>query len=302
MDLRQLRQFVVLSESGSFHRAAAALHIAQPPLSVSIRKLEQDLGCALFVRHARGVTLTPAGQAVLAEARGVLMHADRVRSEARAAADGAIGKLRIGFVGSAVYTLLPRLVPPFRKAYARVDLVFSESTSTEILKRLEDRSLDVGLIRYPLLDPVPYEVAPLEQHRFVVALPAEHRFARRKRLSLAVLRDEAFIVHSAQSVPNLHSVFKMMCLAARFTPTVAQEATQVHTILALVESGLGVALVPASARHCAGAGVRFVPLGPGEQSIDTGIAMAWHKEHASPVVRNFVRIAREMAPRSKGEA
>jgi DNA-binding transcriptional LysR family regulator len=297
MDLRQLRQLVVLSEAGSFHRAAELLHIAQPPLSVSIRKLEQELGCELFVRHSKGVTPTPACEAVLVEARSALAHADRVRGVARAAAQGLSGSLRIGFVGSAVYTLLPRLVPAFRRSYEAVDLVFTESTSTEILGGLDQRTLDVGLIRYPVLTTARRELLPLEQHPFVLAVPAGHALAKRQRVRLAALRDEPFIAHSAQSVPNLHAIFLMLCQEAGFVPVIAQEAIQVQTLLTLVESGLGIALVPASAARYAGSRVRFIPLGQREQRIETGIALVQQEDSNGPLVRHFTRIARELAAR-----
>lgn len=291
MDLRQLRQFVVLAETGNFHRAAELLHMAQPPLSVSVRKLEEEFGCALFVRHSKGVALTSSGQAALTDARKAIAHAEQVRSVAQAVAQGTGGKLRIGFVGSATYTLLPKLVPLFHRAYPNVDLVFTESTSMEVLRRLDEGTLDVGLVRYPILEVVRRVVLPLERQPFVVAMLATHPLANRKRVSLKVLRDEAFIAHSLQQVPNLHAIFIMMCQGAGFVPRVAQEAIQVQTIVSLVESGLGIALVPASAARFSSKQVRFVPLASQGQSVETGIALVYQEESNAPLVRHFMQIA-----------
>ena len=142
MNLRQLRQFVTLAETGNFHRTAELLHMAQPPLSVSVRKLEEELGSRLFERHSTGVRLTAEGQAMLPEAHLALFHAERCRQAVADAREGLGGLLRLGIIGSATYALLPELIPSVRARYPQIELELSEATSTEILDGLLARRFD----------------------------------------------------------------------------------------------------------------------------------------------------------------
>src|SRR5687768_3402859 len=137
MELRQLRQFVAVAEARNFRRAAEQLHMAQPPLSVAIRKLEEEVGTALFVRQPRGVVLTAAGVAALSVAQQCMASADALRDAALSAAGGESGVLRVGFVGSATYSLMPKLLPAFRSRYPDVELVLRESTNLELLALVE---------------------------------------------------------------------------------------------------------------------------------------------------------------------
>ncbi|WP_454766777.1 LysR family transcriptional regulator [Cupriavidus campinensis] len=294
MDLRQLRQFVVLAETGNFHRAAERLHMAQPPLSISIRKLEDSLGTPLFARTTRGVRLTQAGEAALADARRALFHAEQARAAALSAAHGERGALRVGFVGSATYALLPRLIPAFRAAHPGIELILHESTSASILDRLERGQLDAGLVRFPILSSGPYTLTPLEDDAFVAAVPAESRFASHDAIALKALAGEPFIMHPSADVPNLQAVAMLLCQQAGFVPRVAQEAVQVQTIVSLVESGLGVALVPGVAARYTNRRVRFLRLSSPRPAARIGIALATRDAGDDRHVQHFTAVARGM--------
>jgi len=287
MDLRQLRYFTTLAETLNFHRAAERLNISQPPLTVAIRNLEEELGAPLFVRGSRGVTLTAAGEVALEAARAALAQAEQVRVAVREGASGERGRLRIGFVGSAVYTLLPRLIPPYRKRYPNVDLVLEEGISGEIAARTRRGELDVGLVRLPLLDPADLDLQVIDTDELVAAVPAASPLAARRSLALEALAREPFILYTPKSV--LHATILMACHQAGFTPKVAQEAAQGHTLLSLVQSGLGVALVPSQATRYAPEGVKLLRLATAPR-IETGVALP--RQGASPAARNFQRIAR----------
>jgi DNA-binding transcriptional LysR family regulator len=287
MDLRQLLYFTTLADTLNFHRAAQKLNISQPPLTVAIRKLEVDLGAQLFVRGSRGVMLTAAGEAALEPARAALARAEDVRVAARQGLHGERGQLRVGFVGSAIYSLLPRLIPPFRRQYPLVDLVLEDSVSVDIARRLRTGDLDVGLVRLPLLDGKDLLVRVLEADELIVAVPAASRFAASGSVSLGALASEPFILHTRVSV--LHMIALMACHEAGFMPRVAQEATQVHTILSLVQSGLGVALVPARTTRQVPDGVRLVRLDQ-PKPIEAGVAI--RSQDPSPAAMNFLSLAR----------
>lgn len=286
MDLRQLRYFTVLAETLNFHRAAERLNMSQPPLTVAIRKLEEELGAALFRRDPRGVRLTEAGLAALPPARAALAQAEQVREAVRQGAAGMRGRLVIGFIGSAIGDLLPRIVSPFREAFPHVELVLEEMNSVEIVRAIAGRKVDVGLIRLPVMDASPVTIEVIERDELMVALPAGPALPHQRRgMALADLADKPFIIFSPISV--LHATIRIACQRAGFSPRVAQEAMQVQTILSLVQAGLGVALVPARTARFAPEGVRVVPLAE-PIPIDMGIACA---TDAGALARNFVAAA-----------
>ncbi|WP_020205995.1 LysR family transcriptional regulator [Cupriavidus sp. WS] len=300
MDLRQLQQFVALAETGNFHRAAERLHMAQPPLSISIRKLEDSLGTPLFVRTSRGVRLTQAGEAALHDARRALFHAAQARAAAVAAAHGERGALRVGFVGSATYALLPRLIPAFRAAHPGIELILHESTSASILDRLPRHQLDAGLVRFPILNAGGYALMPLETDEFVAAVPADSRFAQHDAIALKALAGEPFIMHPSADVPNLQAIAMLLCQQAGFVPRVTQEAVQVQTIISLVESGLGVALVPSVAARYVNRRVRFLRLSSPRPAARIGIALATPADSDDRQVQRLMAVARETAGAGTG--
>lgn len=291
MDLRRIRHFVALAETLNFRRAAERLHMAQPPLTVSIRKLEDELGARLFDRGSGGVALTPSGRALLAEARKLLFHGAQLGAIARSVLDGSGGTLRIGFVGTSTWGLLQTLVPLFRAAHPGVELVLQEATSVAILQLLEAHALDVGLVRTPLLQPTAARIAPLQRHDFVAALPAGHALAPQGPLHLRDLADEPFVMYDAGSAAGLHAAAMAACQHAGFVPRVAQVAVQVQTLLALVESGLGVALVPALMQRYAGERLVYRALLDLPEGAATGLALAWLPDGESATAARFRALA-----------
>jgi DNA-binding transcriptional LysR family regulator len=285
MDLRQLRFFVAVAETLNFHRAAERLNISQPPLSVGIRRLEEELGVKLFDRTRRGVTLTPSGEAALPAAREALAQAALVAEAARLGSRGEIGRLSVGFVGSAIGELLPRIIPCFRAAYPLAELDLAEMTSVRIAATLEGRDLDVGLLRLPVTQRHRLDITVIEEDCLVLAHRSDDDISGRGPIALSALSGRSFVIHSAVSV--LHSVILLACREAGFAPRIAQEAVQVQTILSLVQSGLGIALVPARMARFAPQDVVLTPLAQ-PISIATGVGC---RTDASPLARNFIKTA-----------
>lgn len=294
MDFRHLQQFVMLAETLNFRRAAQKLHMAQPPLSVSIRKLETELGVQLFVRGKDGVRLTDSGVAALVEARRALFHAERFQWVARAVASGEGGVLRVGFVGSATHEILPRIVPRFRLQYPSVELVLLEVTSIRLLQMLNDERLDVGIVRVPAPSAGRIGLMTLQSETFVLALPAAHPLAKRKSVKLADLADEPFIVYSAADGPGLRTAVLHACQCCGFTPRISQEAVQVSTLHSLVESGLGVALVPAVSQRFSSAGVVYKSLSDLPASAGIGLSLAWNPQAQTPALEHFKVLAHQL--------
>jgi LysR family transcriptional regulator, benzoate and cis,cis-muconate-responsive activator of ben and cat genes len=294
LELRHLRYVVAVAEELHFGRAAARLGIAQPPLSQQIQRIERILGVELFRRTRRSVELTDVGVLLVGEARDLLAHASRVGEAIRHAAAGTAGTVRLGFVGSATHEVLPTLLRRFREDTPDARVVPEELPTTEQVAAIEAGTLDVGLVRLPIAST---EVAThaLMEEPLVIVLPDFHPLAHRRRLPLAALADEAFVMWGRRLNPLFHDEVISACLDAGFSPNVTQEAGEMPTIVSLVSAGLGVSLVPASMERQRTSGVVYVPMqGPG---VRIAIALAWRREHPSPLVQHLVRVARETWPR-----
>ncbi|MCD0501818.1 LysR family transcriptional regulator [Bordetella petrii] len=285
VDLRQMRQFVTIAELGSYRRAAEALHIAQPALSVSIQKLEHSVGVLLLERGAKGVSLTPAGAALMADARRALFHADQARQSARRVALGEQGRLRLGFVGSATYMLLPRCLPEFRRRYPDVELELREDSTVRLAEMLRANDLDAGLVRGPLAEDPSLSAWVVERDSLILALPAGHALAGRP-VALAEVRAEPFVMYAPGKVPGLHGVAQALCRKAGFSPRISQEAIQVQTLVSLVASGLGVALVPGVTRAYSTPHVAFADLADAEARDVLALSLVSHRDTScAPVLK-----------------
>ena len=291
MNLRQLRQFVTLAETGNFHRAAEMLHMAQPPLSVSIRKLEEEMGEALFERRSTGVFLTTVGEAMLADARLTLFHAEQCGQAVMDARQGQGGLLRMGIIGSATYALLPELIPSLRERFPKIELELTEATSSEILDGLVSRRFDVGFVRYPVLHPAPFELLPMDRDDFVLAVSEHSPLAAHDAIALSDAARQPFIMYPQDKVPGLSTLALMRCQLSGFTPRVAQEAMQVQTIMSLVASGLGVGLVAGVARLVMPRGVKCLALTDNPPGFHVGIALARLQGNTSRLVERFTEHA-----------
>jgi len=170
MNLQQLRQLVALSDTLNFRRAAEKLNMAQPPLSISLAKLEAEFGVQLFARDRRKVTLTAAGAAALPHAVQALFHIEQVKAAVRESILGSTGGLRIGFVGSATYSLLPKLLSEFRLEYPNIDLSLEESYTTALLQKLSAREIDAAIVRTPVLGDLDAELHVLEHYTLVAVV------------------------------------------------------------------------------------------------------------------------------------
>lgn len=286
MDLRQLLYFTTLAETLNFRRAAERLNMSQPPLTVAIRNLEQELGAPLFLRSARGVTLTNAGEAALASARAALAQAEQVRQTVREGFRGERGRLTVGFVSSAIFALLPRLIPLYQMRFPHVELVLEESTSVDITNNIRARRMDLGFVRLPLIEAAHLDVSVMEVDEMMAVVPENHPLAQRQAVPLRLLASERFVIYPHSSVLYAHIL--MACHEAGFTPRVAQEAAYVPTILSLVKSGLGVGLVPSISTLYVPDGVKLLRL-LRPIRIEMGLVLA--RDAASPLAQNFKNLA-----------
>lgn len=244
IDLRQMRQFVAVAETLNFRRAAERLHMAQPPLSAAIRRLEDDLGVVLLERDSRSTRLTAAGSLFLLEVRRTLAQAERACSAARQAAAGLTGSLRIGCVDSQVGGLLPRLLRHYQAQHPSVAIQLLEATPPEQLELLRQDRLDAGVLMLPVADAGDIQFDPLFEDRLVAALPLGHHLALRPTLGLADCATEPWILFAPHDGPGMYARILLGCAEAGYVPRVAQHSRQMQTTAGLVAAGLGIALLP----------------------------------------------------------
>jgi DNA-binding transcriptional LysR family regulator len=293
VELRHLRYFMAVAEELHFGRAAARLHIAQPPLSRQIQLLEREIGVTLFSRAGRRVRLSAAGEAFLRGTRRVLAEADAAVHDAQRAQRGEIGHLSLGFVGSATYAVLPALLRAFRARYPDVELTLEAMTSQEQLSALANGRIQVGLLRPPV-DDAALALRTVLREPLVAVLPTFHRLAVRERVSLAALAAEPFILYPRAEGPAVRDAIVGACLRAGFSPNIVQEAGGIAIIEGWVASGLGVSLVIASPAQVHSTGVVYRPL---EDAAPTWeMALAWRRDDATPVARAFLSIVADALP------
>lgn len=286
MDLRHLRIFVAVAEELHFGRAAERLHLTQPPVSLAIKELEQELGLRLFERTSRRIELTEGGALVLRDARAALGRVEILRENARRAARGNVGSLSLGTTTLPTFSFLPEVLRRFNQDFPDVQLSVVESTSDQILVGLEKGGFDVGcMFTMPIKVPgLTYR--PLGRDQLIVALPSAHPAASLDRVPLELLADEKFLVFERQAGPLMFDSMVELCMRHGFSPKIFT-ARLMPTIISLVSASVGVALVPDCLRVLQREGVVYRPLAGASSLVEYGAA--WRTEDDSPVVRAFVR-------------
>lgn len=247
LSLKQLSYFVTVAEEQHFHRAAARLHISQPPLTQRIQAMERDLGVRLFKRKGRLVELTEAGRLVLAEARAVLAQVDRVRETARKAEQGLAGTLRVAVVISATFIpTFSEAVEAFKRDYPGVALDLSWTVSSEGIRALRERKVDLCLIRRVSLPLDGLAHVTVARDRLMFVLPANHPHADKEKVAFEDVADDRFILFPAEKRSAIYGRLMDVWAQAGRMPRIAQEAESGLTILALVAAGLGNTILPST--------------------------------------------------------
>ncbi|MGV0837534.1 LysR substrate-binding domain-containing protein [Mycolicibacterium thermoresistibile] len=293
MELRHLRYFRTVAEELHFGRAAERLNIAQPPLSQQIRQLERELGVTLLDRSTRKVELTPAGAAYLDRVVAILEAVEDAGELARRIAEGATGRLVIGCVGSATYSLLPALVLTLGAALPDVDVnLRGEMLAPAQITALLSGEIDLGLLRPPVDQPG-LVTETLRRDRLLVALPAGHRLADRDELHIGDLRGEQFIVHAGHGRSVMNTVLAALCADAGFVPQIRHEVAETSTLVSLVAAGLGVAVVPEPTATLDVAGVRYRRLPADTVGVD--LVAAYPAQPESALIGRALTVLREVA-------
>lgn len=293
MDLRQMKYFLALAEELNFGRAAARLHMAQPPLTRQIRALEDELDTALFLRTTKGVELTAAGQALLDEVPNILSLAARARERAQRAGQGLIGQLDVGLFGSGVLDVIPRLLASFHRVRPDVRIALHNLTKGEQLQALRERRITIGFNRLVPAEPG-LLVQTVLQEKLVVALPDTHRLCARSEIALHELDGEPMISYPNAPLPGLAQEVANAFHREGLWLNVVQSVEDVLTCVALVAGGFGACVTTQSAMRLRLPGVEYRPLrSPHLRDIE--LSCLYRADDASPVLAAFLEVVRDFA-------
>ncbi len=292
LELRQLRTFLAVAAELHFSRAARRLHVSQPALSQQIRALERTLGAALFDRSSRATELTPAGRVLLDAAPRVLFEAERAQSLVTQAANGAVGLLNVGSVGTALASITPRILRSVRAHFPDLQLEVSQQDTAAQLVALADGNLDVGLVR-AADETETVAVEHLVSEPLLAALPSDHALAGGASIVPEDLADEPFVLWPRPLGRAFFDIITRYCLDHGFSPRIVAEGADIETQLGLVAAGLGVSLQPSYYANLRPPGVVFLPLEGEVPQI--ALQVAWRRADRSPAVAHFVEAALECA-------
>ncbi|KAB7629764.1 LysR substrate-binding domain-containing protein [Stenotrophomonas rhizophila] len=285
IETRLLQQFIAVAEELHFNRAAERLHMAQPPLSQAIRKLEAAVGAPLFERTPRSVALTPAGAAFLETARRTVQSLEEGVAQTRRVAQGMEGHLTLAFINIAPYASLLQALRHFRERNPGIAFTMREATTQEQVNALEQGEVDIGFMRTPGTTTPHLRMQRLLSERICVALPAGHPLAAKARIDLALLSNEAFVASPRTLGKGFHDQLIGLCQTAGFVPDIVQHGRQMQTLIALVAAGFGIALLPASLATETREDVVFRPLqvDAAEDVSRLDLFMAWNETRTSAI-------------------
>jgi DNA-binding transcriptional LysR family regulator len=287
MDIRSLRYFLAVAEELHFGRAAAKLHISQPPLTLQIQNLETRLGARLFDRNQRRVRLTPAGSALVDEARRILGQIEDAARVVKRAQSGDTGRLRVGFLSSAMLTPVGERFARVRKAMPGLTDTWIEMVSSAQADALQHGLLDIGFAHTPL-DLGELRSALILREPLVAVLHEGHAAAKASRIGLDALKNDSFVMFPRTASPRLHDMVVATCYDAGFSPQIAHHANHFFTMVSLVSKGLGVALVPRWMRHFQAPGAVFKPIRGAKPLVQ--VSILWHPKNPSPVLPKVLNL------------
>jgi len=289
MELRHLRYFVAVAETLHFTRAAEMLGISQPPLSQQILRLEQEIGTPLLKRLTRGVELTEAGEAFLADARQIVQLADQALENARGIARGISGQLSL-------FTLIRQ----FKERYPAMELLTREENMSLLMQDLQEGLLDAAFIRLPCESSKAFNLRVISTEKMLIALPRSHPLSGTPTVALPALAGETLIIFPRDVSPSLYELIVTACLRAGFSRHTFQQAPQITTSLGMVAAGCGIALVPESMRCVDNPDVSFCEIE--NNTLFTDVAFAWRRLHPSKAVLHLLALlaAQPAAPDNAG--
>lgn len=276
IDLKLLRYFLAVAEELHFGRAASRLNMSQPPLSIHIKELEQQLGTLLFIRHSRSVALTHAGKILMEESRRLLANASQAFARVEQIGRGEAGRIELGVVGTAMWGKMRPVMHRFLKENPNVEVIFRENMPAMQMALLERRELDAGIWRMATEPMKGFACLRLHESSFLVAMPEDHVLTACDAVPLEALRNEYFV-----TMPSMHTdwaFLQRVCQSAGFTPMIVREVMEPQTVLAMISMGIGITLIADSYAQMNWPGVVFRPL---EERIPADLYIVYEEQQAT---------------------
>jgi LysR family transcriptional regulator, benzoate and cis,cis-muconate-responsive activator of ben and cat genes len=294
MELRHLRYFVAVAELQNIHRAAAKLHVSQPPLSRQIRDLEDEVGVALFERKANSLRLTEAGRAFLPEARAALQRVDDAVQMARIVGTGEGGEIHVGHAPSLAAEILPRALKYFHESSPGVRVRLHDLSTPEMLSGLVDGKLQVAVLGAKAIKGTAgLDFEELQRYSFYLAVPLTHPLAHARKVGLEQVAEERLLGVSLSEYPDYHEFIDQLFAPLNRAPKFAEEFDSLTSIIAALEGDRGVALVPQGFSAFAGPRLKILPLRPPTLPVIVGIA--YRKSRHSRATTNFIAATKRAA-------
>lgn len=297
MELRHLRYFVAVANTGHITRAAEALGMQQPPLSQQIRALEDEIGAALFTRHPKGVDLTDAGHQLKLEADRLLADVAAMQQRMAGFVQGVRGRIAIGFTSSAAaHAFTPKTLRTCRKQHPDIALAVSENNAAEITEAVASARLHCGFLRVPVSRPPGLVFEELLQEESLLAIPLDHRLARDKSRPVALkeLHGEHLILVRRPGAPGLYANLLAACAQQKVQVHLAAEVERMTTNVNLVAAGVGLSLVPASMQGAHAHAIVYRPLAD-PVKLSAPLTLVYRRDDCAGPTWTFIKLARKMA-------
>jgi DNA-binding transcriptional LysR family regulator len=290
MEFRHIRSFLSVAETLHFGRSARLLNLSQPALSLQVKALEDELGIQLLSRNRQGTVLTAAGQAFREDAAIAMEKLEFAKRKAQWASAGKLGHIRIGFISTAGFEIVPNLMRRFRKSYPDVEFSIRNILTGTQLEMIDDGLLDVGFLRLPIENRKEIEVTTVHREPFVAILPSWHSLSAKKEIRLRELKGNPFVMYTREYAPGFHDLLTGILSDAGVVPKVVQTAGEMPTLISLVDAGVGVSIVPASVAKRVVS--KVVVCSIADRLPESEIGLAFARQNTAPLIRRFCDFAR----------
>ncbi|WP_405410755.1 LysR family transcriptional regulator [Maribacter sp. Asnod1-A12] len=287
IELRHLTYFLAVAQELHFRKAANKLFISQPGLSRQVKQMEEILETQLFERNKKKVALTPAGHYLKKEVEYIFNHLEKVKRQLKLVGDGNSGELRIGFLGSAMQQVIPKLLLGLKENYPKVKTSLEELSNVSQVDAVLKDKLDIGFVRVSRV-PSTLEMKTVFTDTFSLVLPERYPMLTREFEGMERFAKEDFILFSQAYSPLYYDTIMSICKDAGFVPKVSHKSVHAHTIFKLVENYMGIAIVPTSLQNGFQMRVKFVELKDIPQRAE--LSVIWKKEHTNPVLKNCIEL------------
>ncbi|MFS4493242.1 LysR family transcriptional regulator [Maribacter sp. 2308TA10-17] len=287
IELRHFKYFMAVAEELHYRKAAERLFISQPGLSRQIKQMEEILDAQLFNRTKKKVSLTAAGEYLKGELEFVLNHLELTKKQLKLIKEGSSGELRIGFLGSAMQHVVPKLLVRLRDTHSNIKTSLDELSNHAQVDAVQKDKLDLGFVRLARV-PKELHIKPVFEDTFSVVLPKHHTLNQNSFKSMKQLKEESFVLFSQDYSPLYYDKVMSICEDAGFTPKVSHRSVHAQTIFTLVENNLGIAIIPTSLQYGFDMDVKFIELKKIKQRAQ--LSVIWKKDNRNPVLQHGVNL------------